>query len=112
MIFPEILVQILTAYSVQLPIFLLWVIGIILSLTRYRKHPRVSLLTTAALSILLISNLARTALQVWLPATLPFVQVSSAFIILGITSSILSTIAWAMLLVALFGKREQESIDS
>jgi hypothetical protein len=101
----------LAVYLVQIPLYLVWLVGIILSIVFWKKHPTVSLLTLIALAGLLILSIVGVYTSTWLPMTLHAQGLSTARIgielgIISIASSILSTAFWILLVVALFGWRK------
>ncbi len=100
----------LTAFLTQLPIILVLLIGFILSLVYWRRHPKVSLLTAIATVGILASLLTRTFLNTWLPMTLyqqgwNTSQVRIVLTTSGVIFSLLSAVFWGLLLTAIFGWR-------
>ena len=101
----------LSVYLLQLPLYLVWLVGIILSIVFWKKHPTVSLLTLIALVGLLIISIVGTYTSTWLPISLHAKGMSTGRIgielgIISIVSSILSTAFWILLVIALFGWRK------
>ncbi len=100
----------LTAFLTQLPIILVLLIGFILSLVYWRRHPKVSLLTAIATVGILASLLTRTFLNTWLPMTLyqqgwNTSQVRIVLTTSGVIFSLLSAVLGGLLLTAIFGWR-------
>ena len=80
-------------------------VGIIFAITRWQRHPTVSLLTLVAFSLLLFDRLIWVAFQIW-----QFVDYSSStsthvFTIMRVVSLILYVGAQALLIAAVFGWR-------
>jgi hypothetical protein len=100
-------VAVLTSMAVQSPLFLAWIVGIALAAINWRKNPRVSLLVTIALGLLLLVGLVGGAAQVALPIALMSqglgpVQVGAVITAVSAVRILIDTAAWALLLVALF----------
>ena len=100
---------------VQLPVVLVWLIGFVLSLVYWRRHPKVSLLTFIAIAGFLASSLIGTYLSVWLPVTLQergwsVSQIGVAIASRGIISSLVSAVLWGLLLTAIFGAANEEKL--
>ncbi len=102
----------LSALAVQLPIFLVWLIGLILAIVFWKKHPRVSLFATVGISGLFILTLVTTYLNLWLPLMLHERGVSAAQIgvtlgVKGIVTSVFSAIFWGFIIGAILGWRKK-----
>lgn len=96
----------LPLYLGQLPIYLIWLAGIVLSVMYRRKYPKVSLLAGIAFVVLLISSLISNYLAMWLP----FVLIgspnrSTILAINALVQSLIQAVAWGLVLVAIFGRR-------
>jgi hypothetical protein len=107
----ENLTSILSVFIVDIPIVLVWLIGIILAIVFWNQHPRVSLLSLIALIGLMILTLVGTFLNVWLPMNLDksgwtVTQMGIRLGIFGFISSLLSAGFWGLLLAAIFGWRK------
>ena len=44
------LVDIFVSYALQFPLYIVWIVGMVLSLVRMQRHPKVSILVLVALS--------------------------------------------------------------
>jgi hypothetical protein len=96
---------------VQAPVWIVWLVGIVFAVVRWRRHSIVSLLTIVALVLLaastvigapagrLLFDLLRI-LRVRLPEALLV-----GFLRLGL--ALLRGLGWALLLVAVFGWRQE-----
>lgn len=101
----------LWSYVVQLPVLLVWLIGIVFALVRWPRHPRVSLLALVAILLALVAAVGGNWLNAWVPlllrawrlnvATIQGVQAALA----GLMGVILAT-SWAVILLAMFGWRD------
>lgn len=105
-------VAVLTSLGLQAPLFLAWVAGIVVAAVTWRKHATLSLLVTIALAIMLVVGVGLGAIQ----AALPFVliergmgaqEVGVALSAVGGLRILLDTVAWALLLIALFRRRPE-----
>lgn len=100
--------SILLSQLTNLPLLLVYVVGIILAAVFWQRHPAVSLLSTLAFSILLFGQVFGVALTLWVSAgghDLSGQQLARLFSLLNIVRVFLGTAAWVLLLMALFGWR-------
>ena len=99
----------LNTLIVQSPILLVWLVGFVIAVARWRKHPKVSALTIAALVLYFLgasgNTLASRALTgafqglgLGMPSTLMWTAVR-----LGLAA--VKATAWALMLVAVFAWR-------
>ena len=108
----ELLVASFTSFLVQLPVVLVWLVGLILALIFWKRHPRVSLLTVIAILGLLILSFLGTYLNIALPVTLhsrnnlSFSQLTMTLAVVNIIISVFSAILWGLLVAAIFGWRK------
>ncbi len=105
--FLDTLFPMIATFFAQSFIILIWIVGIAISITRRKEHYRKSLLATTSFIILIITNLATLFLQSLLPVMLEIRQLGLAFMVMGGIASIFNSIAWIILLMALFGKKDQ-----
>lgn len=92
------------------PYLSLWAIGIVIALSRWEKHPEVSLLVVISLSVNIIHSILSAIWHVWLPAKLTekgFDQLGIARISMrrAIISMVIQLAIWVTLLFAIFGWR-------
>ena len=103
----------LVTYLIQLPLLLVWLIGIILAGVYWRRNPAVSLLTIIAIGMLFLESLVATYLNLWLPVTLSqrgwgASQMGTVLALKGLVQSIANAAAWGLLIAAIFGWRRAE----
>lgn len=108
------IISTLTNYLAQSPIFLVWIVGIVLASVRWSQHPRISLLTIIALAIMLVTSLVSTYLNVQLPVLMTewgwdYPQIGLFFTIKGFVQAVIDTIAFVLLLLAIFSGRTSQS---
>ncbi|HEV3085093.1 MAG TPA: hypothetical protein VGY66_35360 [Gemmataceae bacterium] len=93
------------------PLMVVYVLGIIIAVARYRRHPRVSLLTLFALVGLLFLSVFMPFDKEDIPNYLSSIQtvvgVDTAFHILSFVHSFLAAVLFLLLLVAVFSGRSQ-----
>ncbi len=101
----------LGVYFIQLPIFIAWLIGMMLAVINWRRYPRVSLLTFLALILFIVLALASPVINTWLPLLLhaqfgtPFRQGTAIGAFIGFIESAIRAIAWLLLFIAIFSWR-------
>ena len=93
----------------QLPSLLTLLICMVVVLTRWRRHPKVSLVATLGLFLIVLHTLFFAAADVWLPRL--FLDKGSLepdrfYAIFGLTASLTLAIAFAVLLTAIFMDRK------
>lgn len=106
------LVTILSAIVISLPVIIVWVIGIALALSRWRRRPRVSQFALIACAVMIINTVANRSLTIWMPLAMrdygwTTVQIGSIFTVIGIITALISATAWALVICAIFGWRDQ-----
>lgn len=99
------------ALLTQLPVFLVWLGGMILALMNWKKYPRVAALVLTALLILFFNALAALFLSVWLPMALHSSELGMQRfgLIMGLRSflqALISGLAYALLIWAAFRSRQ------
>jgi hypothetical protein len=96
-----------------LPLYFLWVLGIVLALILFRKHPRVSMLAAAACVIMIANSMTSALVYTWLPGFLlqgqnyTQEQFSQAMAVVGVGFNLVSAVAWALILAAIFIDRHR-----
>jgi hypothetical protein len=98
----------LSIYLVQIPIFLVWLVGLAFAVIRWRRHPRVSLLATSGLLLFFLRALNFPLIRLWIQqrAAETF-QVGIRFSALNLGSALVGALAWALILIAVFSQRSQ-----
>lgn len=105
------ILTILPPLLVQAPLFLVWFLGIILSLIWRQRHPQVSLLVIISSVILVIETFVGTLVTVWLPAyamqnNWTSSQIGGLFSVIGLIRTLFSAVAWGLILMAVFRWRK------
>lgn len=103
----------LVTYLIQLPLLLVWLVGIILAGVYWRRNPVVSLLALVAISMLFLESLVATYLNLWLPVMLSqrgwgAGRIGTFLAAKGLLQSVMSAVAWGLLIAAIFGWRKAE----
>jgi hypothetical protein len=96
-----------TQFLPQLPVYLVWLIGLFLALVRWRRHPVPSLLALIAFILFLVSSMAGTLLTVWVMSQMGNRDIDRAWMssLIALGRIAVGTVAWILLLLALFGWR-------
>jgi hypothetical protein len=111
------LVTILSTIVISLPAIIVWVIGIALALSRWRRHPRVSQFALIACAVMIINTVANRSLTILMPLAMrdygwTAVQIGSFFSAIGIITSLISATAWTLVICAIFGWRDQRQKEN
>jgi hypothetical protein len=94
-----------------LPIYGVWLVGIVVALIRWGRHPQVSAIVAVSLAGMLVLNLG-TRVASWMIISAarnggqPIASIGVYLGILGVAASLLRACAWIGLLIALFGWRQ------
>lgn len=96
--------------AVRIPVFGVWIVGLVLALSRPDLSSRVRSLFVAAMGILLIDNLVGTGVSIALPRYLMSeggerASISVAMSAWGVFSNLIAAVAWVMILMAVFADR-------
>jgi hypothetical protein len=89
----------------QLISLLTLAICLVVVLTRWQRHARVSLIAAFGLVLLIVHSVVFAIADVWLPHWLigpGYVSVETFYLIFGLTTSVTLAIAFATLLLAIF----------
>jgi len=100
--------------AVMSPGFLVELVGVILALVWWRRHPRVSLLTVLALGLILLLGVGGLFVFVWLPDHLrqrgwTFEQTTALLPVIMLARNVLGALAFTPLLFAIFIDRSSKS---
>ena len=111
------LVTLLTTIMISLPAIIVWVIGIALALSRWRRHPRVSQLALIACAVMIINTVTNRSLTIWMPLAMrdygwTSVQIGSIFTAIGIITALISATAWTLAICAIFGCRDRRQKEN
>jgi hypothetical protein len=104
------LMEAFRSLAASFPLFLVWFVGIFLALTRWRRHPRISLIVLVAiggffLSALITPFLYRVLVNVWQPGSAGDIEL--LFTIVRLCVSLFHAILWGLLLTAIFAWRRE-----
>ncbi len=105
-------------YSV--PFYIIWLIGIVYAVINREKHPRTSLLAGIAFGILFLENLVSTILSAYFQyqafsGDVATSRLGSRFTALSLCTLPFAILAWILLLMAIFERRnvaERESANN
>lgn len=105
----EIVVSVLMVMSTSVPLYLLWLVGIVLALVRMREQPHHYRLVAISLAILLVVSVFGIGFSVIMPFMMredarTFEEITNALVVVNIIGQIVNCIAWVLLLVALFAR--------
>ena len=100
----------LSNFLIETPVFLVWLAGLVVAVTRWQRHPRVSLLTLIAIITLLLNTWIGTILNVQIPTMLSqwgwsVGEMGTFFMIKGFIQAVVAAVGYGLLLFALFGWR-------
>lgn len=105
------LFQVLRNVLTQLPSLFTLLICLVFAITRWRRHPRVSLIAALGSTFLILHELFFSAAYIWLPrlflASASLADNGGFFKVLRLTSSFLFAAALGTLLIAVFINRKQ-----
>jgi hypothetical protein len=95
---------------VSSPVYIVWIVGLVIAVTRWSRHPQVSLLAVSGLAILLVREVVATLVAPWLqmslirgsmmPSRLGFI-----FGLLNFVGALIRAVGYGLVLAALFTRR-------
>ena len=93
----------------NVPFLIVYCVGIVLALLFWKRHPTVSILCIVAFLILLGSQVLAIGTQFWMTGAasreMRSEEIGRFLSLMGIVRAGLGTVAWTLLLTALFGWR-------
>jgi hypothetical protein len=107
----EVLISTLMALGTYTPIIIVWMIGVGLALSRWRRHPQVSRFALIAFAISIVNMVVNRFISVWLPLVMrdndwTATQIGTMYTAIGIITSLIGAASWAIVLCAIFGWRD------
>lgn len=108
----DLLTHFLRSLVIQLPVLVLWMVGILIAMVRWPKHPWVSLLAVAAFGLSLLISVAMAGAWAMLPRMLDdsdFLREHRELVypIIGLVNSSAHAVCGILLLFAVFGWRSR-----
>jgi hypothetical protein len=100
--------ELLQVYGPQLAIQLVWFVGMVLAVMRWRRHPMVSLLTLLALGLFTLASLLNLIVALWFHVleSEELVQaIADNLGVIHVVDTVLYVAGAILLLIALFGWR-------
>jgi len=98
----EWLFSLLMGVGRMLPMFLVWLVGLVIALVRWRRHPGVSALVVAAVAVAGMTSIATQVLYTVLPRYWDAAQFAKVAGIVGLGSTLVHACAWGCMLTAVF----------
>jgi hypothetical protein len=103
----------LLSYGTYLPVVLVWTVGIILSLVRWKRHPKISMLALLGLGGQLLLFAINTALNIWAThalyeSTWTSEQRVNFYMVKSVISALIEAGLWVMLIYAIFAMRSEQ----
>lgn len=102
------LLTVLIQLSYDIPYIIIWLIGLILAVVWWQKHPRLSLLALIIFLLLIVSQIIISIVDAVLPEYMfqAHIGVSQLEIIINVVNLVFSLPAWALIIWAIFGWRK------
>jgi len=94
------------------PVWIVWLIGVIIAIRHWHRCPRSSALTLISITMLFFMSLVTTVVYRLLPRFVDPAQFGVAYMVVGLVASFVHAIAWACLLVAIFSGRGQRASNA
>lgn len=101
----------LTSFGYQIPVMIVWVVGLVFAISRWERHPQVSQLIVIALGIQFIVSILGIVsgiLPIYLNSQLglSYGEIGVYSGVLGLINLILRLASWVLLTIALFKERK------
>ena len=109
----EKILPILSSLLVELPVTLVLLVGIVLSLVHWRRHPAVSVMSLIAFLGFIIVNIINTSLNIWIPLSFQERDLSSSqigifFAVKNIITSFVIALLWILVMISIFIRRKKQ----
>jgi hypothetical protein len=106
----EHLTTFLASQAAHVPLYLAWLVAIVIAIIRWPQHPRVSLIAILAIVTLWVVTAGGMFVAVWLPWSMrrsgaTFGEVGRVMMGITILSSLLQAGCWVAIAFAMFGWR-------
>jgi hypothetical protein len=99
--------EFLMVNAARIPLFIVYIVGFVLALTTWRRHPRASLLSLIAFVLFFLAQILNAGL-IWYVLVLRSVAVSLWLGAGDIVITAISVLAWGLILFALFARRPSQ----
>ncbi|PRX92530.1 hypothetical protein [Allonocardiopsis opalescens] len=90
------------------PLAIVYVVGVIVAIATWSRHPRRSGLAAGGLALLLVIQIATFLWQLYLPALYAHLQDAAGLgtwvTVFSLATALLSVVAWVLVLMALFAR--------
>jgi hypothetical protein len=97
----------LTHYVYQIPLFLVWIIGGVVAILRWQRHPRPSLLLIIALFFFLLRGLLMPLVSFAIAHSgAGLARMGLTYGTVNLVSTLVAAVAWGLLLAAALGWRQ------
>ncbi len=93
----------------SLPMLIVEVIGIILAINRWQRHPRASAMIVTGLSLMAAASLASNGIRLWLTMNGPVSSIVTIYGAIGLASSVFHAAGVTLLLCGAFANRPETS---
>jgi hypothetical protein len=101
--------SILMMLAGQLPLFLVWLVGLILAIVRWGRHPRVSSFVLVAVFLAAGTSVSGQIVFRLLPQFADSSVLPNLFPFVSICMSVMHAVAWGCMLLATFSGRESHA---
>ena len=106
----ELILPTLSSCLAQSPIFLVWIVGIVLALVRRQRHRPVSFVTLVAIALLFVEALIGTYTSIQLPMLMvqngwSASEIGIFLTVKGFVQALVAAAGFGLLLMAIFGWR-------
>ena len=105
-------ITILSSLGIGIPLYIVWIITLIVAIINKKDYPKVSLLTITSILIFFISTVIFSVAN----AILPHIYINYGWStyhmgvtmsVINIVRSLISALAWALIIYAIFGWRNR-----
>ena len=106
----ELVIPTVIQLVIHLPQFAIWIAGIYLAVSRRQEHPTGYPLAAVAFGLLLAMSFISVIVTTVLPGfmaqrNMSAAQIGIAFSLFSVVSTVVGTVAWVLVLIALFRRR-------
>ena len=111
----DVVIAALASLAINVPLYLVWLAGIVVAIVRRRQHPRVSQLVITGLAMLLLVSIFASMFNVLIPRLVMrngwnANQTGVMIALVSGAARLVETAAWVLILIAVFGGRSRTAV--
>ncbi len=97
---------------VYIPLYITWLVGVIVAVVNWKRAPKASLFTVIAVAVMFLMNVFRQMFSINFPlwasrqGNMPMSQIAIIMAVIGFIETLLAAGCWGLIFAAIFGGRK------